>query len=151
MRRKDRERDENFALAVADKCEYAVVSMVDTEGKPYCIPLSIVRDGKYIYFHCAKEGFKMDCLRSNNNVCISCVCNTKNVPEEFTTEFESAIIRGKAFEVTENEEKIHALKLICLRYAESNMAEFEGAIERSLSCTGIWKIEIEEITGKCKE
>ena len=122
MRRKDRERDENFALEVADKCDYAVMSMIDTTGKPYCIPLSIARDGSSIYFHCAKEGFKIDCLKNNNNVCISCVGHTKNVPEEFTTEFDSAIIRGKAFEVTENEEKIHALKLICLRYAESNMA-----------------------------
>ena len=83
-------------------------------------------------------------------MCISCVGRTKNVPEEFTTEFESAIIRGKAFEVTEKEEKIHALKLICLRYAESNMANFDSAIEQSLTRTGIWKIEIEDITGKAK-
>lgn len=151
MRRKDREQNEEFALSVADNCDYAVMSMVDPDGKPYCVPLSIARDGKFIYFHCAMEGFKIDCLRNNNNVCISCVGHTKNVPEEFTTEFDSAIIRGKAFEVTEKDEKIHALRLICLRYAESNMAAFDSAIERSLSRTGIWKIEIEELTGKCKK
>ncbi len=150
MRRKDREQTKEFALKVADNCDYAVVSMVDPEGNPYCVPLSVARDGEMLYFHCALEGYKLDCLRKNNNVCISCVGRTKNIPEEFTTEFESAIIRGKASEVTEKEEKIHALKLICLRYAESNMAEFEGAIERSLSRTGIWKISIEEITGKAK-
>ncbi len=151
MRRKDRERDVEFALAVTDKCEYAVMSMVDIEGKPYCVPLSIVRDGEKLYFHCALEGHKLDCLINNNNVCVSCVGHTKNVPEEFTTEYESAIIRGKAFEVTDREEKIHALRLICLRYAESNMAGFDAAIEKSLSRTGIWKIEIDGITGKCKE
>ncbi|MBR2078835.1 MAG: pyridoxamine 5'-phosphate oxidase family protein [Clostridia bacterium] len=150
MRRKDRERDESFALSVADNCKYAVVSMIDTVGKPYCVPLSIARDDNLIYFHCALDGFKVDCLNKNNDVCISCVGHTKNIPEEFTTEYESAIIRGKAFEVTESEEKIHALKLICERYAKSNMAEFGSAIERSLSRTGIWKIEIDEITGKCK-
>lgn len=150
MRRKDRERDESFALYVADNCKYAVVSMIDTAGKPYCVPLSIARDDNLIYFHCALEGFKVDCLKKNNDVCISCVGHTKNIPEEFTTEYESAIIRGKAFEVTEKEEKIHALKLICLRYAESNMANFGSAIEQSLTRTGIWKIEIEDITGKAK-
>lgn len=151
MRRKDRERDEKFALSVADSCKYAVVSMVDTAGKPYCVPLSIARDNNLIYFHCALDGFKTDCLRNNNFVCISCVGHTKNVPEEFTTEFESAIIRGNAFEVTDSEEKIHALRLICERYAKSNMTGFDSAIEKSLSRTGIWKIEITEVTGKCKE
>ena len=29
MRRKDREMDRNFALAVADKCEYANIAMAD--------------------------------------------------------------------------------------------------------------------------
>ncbi|MBQ4267405.1 MAG: pyridoxamine 5'-phosphate oxidase family protein [Clostridia bacterium] len=150
MRRKDREQTKEFALKVADNCDYAVMSMVDPDGNPYCVPLSIVREGENLYFHCALEGHKLECLRNNSNVCVSCVGRTKNVPEDFTTEFESAIIRGKAFEVTEKEEKIHALKLICLRYAESNMANFGSAIERSLSRTGIWKIEIEDITGKAK-
>ena len=150
MRRKDREKTKEFALNVADSCDYAVMSMVDPEGKPYCVPLSIARDEEKLYFHCALEGFKTDCLRNSNDVCVSCVGKTKNIPEEFTTEFESAIIRGKAFEVTDKEEKIHALRLICLRYAKSNMAEFESAIEMSLSRTGIWKIEIEDITGKAK-
>ncbi len=150
MRRKDREQSREFALNVADTCDYAVMSMVDFEGKPYCVPLSIVRDGEKLYFHCATEGFKIDCLRNNNNVCISCVGRTRNIPEEFTTEYESAIILGKAFEVTDKEEKIHALRLICLRYAESNMAEFDSAVERSLARTGIWKINIESVTGKAK-
>lgn len=150
MRRKDREQTKEFALKVADNCDYAVMSMVDPDGNPYCVPLSIVREGENLYFHCALEGHKLECLRNNSNVCVSCVGRTKNVPEEFTTEFESAIIRGKAFEVTEKEEKIHALKLICLRYAESNMANFGSAIEQSLTRTGIWKIEIEDITGKAK-
>lgn len=151
MRRKDREQSREFALDIADNCDYAVMSVVDPEGKPYCVPLSIVREGEKLYFHCALEGFKTDCLRNSNDVCVSCVGKTKNIPEEFTTEFESAIIRGKAFEVTDKEEKIHALKLICLRYAESNMADFDSAIERSLSRTGIWKIEIADITGKRKK
>lgn len=50
MRRKDREMDREFGLKVIDKATYGVLAMVD-EGKPYCIPLSIVRDGNTLYFH----------------------------------------------------------------------------------------------------
>ena len=87
MRRKDREQTKEFALNVADSCDYAVMSMVDPEGKPYCVPLSIARDEEKLYFHCALEGFKTDCLRNSNDVCVSCVGKTKNIPEEFTTEY----------------------------------------------------------------
>ncbi len=151
MRRKDRERSKDFAISVLDKCEWSVISMVDKDGLPYCVPISTVRENNEIYFHTAKVGFKIDCLNSNPNVCISCVGNTNLLPEEFSTEYESAIIRGKAFEITEDSEKIHALKLLCEKYAPKNMENFTGAIERSLARTGIWKIKIESITGKAKE
>lgn len=150
MRRKDREQSRDFALKVTDNSEYGVLSMVDSYGNPYCVPLSMVRDGEQLYFHCASDGQKSDCLRNNRNVCVSCVGRVKSVPEEFTTEFESAIIKGEAFEVTDKEEKIHALRLICLKYAESNMKDFDSAIKKSLDRTAIWKITISEITGKAK-
>lgn len=151
MRRKDREMSAEFALSVVDKCEYAVLSMTDTDGSPYCVPLTIVREETAVYFHCAPEGKKIDCLRQNPQVCLACVGDTCRALDKFTTEFESAILRGTASEVTDSAEKIHALRLLCLRHTPTNMAEFDEAIEKSLSRTGIWKIEIAEITGKRKK
>ena len=34
MRRKDREMTEEFAYTISDKCEWAVVSMIDPQGLP---------------------------------------------------------------------------------------------------------------------
>lgn len=151
MRRIDREMDRDFALMVVDKCEYATLAMIDTDGRPYCLPISIARDEDIIYFHSAKEGRKIDALRNDPNVCMSCVGDTLRAKDKFTTEFESAILRGKASEVTEDEEKIHGLKLICERHTPTNMHEFDTAIEKSLFRTGVWKIEIADITGKRKK
>lgn len=151
MRRKDREMDREFALAVTDKCEYATLAMAAKEGEPYCIPVTIARDGEKIYFHCAKVGTKVDMMRENPRVCMTCVGDTRRVPEEFTTKFESAVIRGRASEVTDDETKIHALRLICQRHAAAGMDGFDDAIKRSLGRTAIWQIDIEDITGKCKK
>ena len=151
MRRIDREMDRDFALMVVDKCEYATLAMIDTDGTPYCLPISIARDEDIIYFHSAKDGRKIDALRNDSNVCMSCVGDTLRAKDKFTTEFESAILRGKASEVTEDEEKIHGLKLICERHTQTNMHEFDTAIEKSLFRTGVWKIEIADITGKRKK
>lgn len=151
MRRKDREMSKDFALEVADKCEYAVLSMTDAHNAPYCVPISIVRVRQTVYFHCAKEGEKIDCLRANPQVCLACVGDTHRMPNIFTTEFESAILRGTASEVTDAQEKITALKHLCERHTPTNMANFDSEVASSLDRTAVWKIEIESITGKRKK
>jgi len=151
MRRKDREKTVDFALEVADKCAYSVMATVNQDGSPYCIPLSMAREGEYLYFHCAKEGHKTDNLRNNSRVCVSCVGNVKPFSDDFSTEYESAVIFGTASEVTDSEEKIRALRLICERYTPEHIAFFEEAIKRGLDVTGVWKIHIEEINGKARK
>lgn len=151
MRRKDKERDSDFAMNVLKQCEYATVAMVDLYGEPYCVPVSpAIVDGA-IYFHCAMEGTKTDILRSHPDVCVCGVMGVRPYAPDFTTEYSSAIARGRAIEVIDDAEKIEALRAICERYAAENMAEFDAAIKRSLKRTAIWKIEIESITGKQKE
>lgn len=151
MRRIDREMPAEFAYDVTDRCEYAMLSMTDPEGLPYGLPITIVREENTIYFHCARDGFKIQCLRANPHVCLACVCDTHIIEEKFTTEFASAILRGTASEVTDDAEKIHALRLLCQRHTPAGMDGFEDAVARSLHRTAVWKIEISDITGKRKK
>lgn len=150
MRRKDRERDRNFALDVIDKCEYGVLAMTAKDGEAYCVPLSIARQGDDIYFHAAQEGLKTECLRKNPKVCLTCVGDVEPQADRFTTLYKSAIVRGTACEVLDDKGKIDALRAICGKYAPENMAGFDAAIERSLARTAVWKIHIDSVTGKCK-
>lgn len=151
MRRKDREMDENFAYYVADKCEWATVAVTDEKGLPYCFTISPAREEGVLYFHSALAGKKVDCLKNNPDVCVSCVGDTNRLKDKFTTEYESAIIFGKAEEVNDEVEKIHALMLLCQRHTPENMGEFDAAIKESLRRTGVWKIKIQSITGKRKK
>ena len=150
MRRKDREMNEDFAFSVLDKAPFVNLSMVN-EDKPYSVPVSIVRDNDILYFHCALEGTKIDILNKNNNVTLTAVSKCKPRPIDFTLEYESAVVNGKAFSVIDEKEKIYALKLICEKYALSNIDNFENAINRSLHRTNIIKIEIDDIYGKRKK
>jgi len=150
MRRKDREMNEEFALNIVDKCEWATLCAITTQNAPYCVPLSIARIDNFIYFHCAKEGKKIDCLRYSPAVCISCVGDSQRLKDEFTTKYESAIVTGIATQVAERDEKILALKAICERHTPANMQNFDEAINKSLFRTDIWKVSIDSITGKSK-
>ena len=150
MRRKERQIPEEEAWAVVDKCEYAFLAMTAEDGTPYGLPVTIVREGRNIYFHSALEGRKVECLRRQPRVCLTCVGDTAIHQDRFTTLYESAVAFGTAAEVTENAEKVEVLRLLCLRHTPDNMADFDRAVNASLARTGIWKITVEEITGKAK-
>jgi nitroimidazol reductase NimA-like FMN-containing flavoprotein (pyridoxamine 5'-phosphate oxidase superfamily) len=148
MRRTDRERPREFALAVIDKAPYGTAAMTGPDGAPYCVPLSPARDGSVIYFHCAKEGAKLDILRANAAVCVSFVSAVAPYPGKFSISYESAIVKGRVQEVTERQEKVRALRLICEKYTPLHMAAFDKAIEDGLDATSVWKITLDEVTGK---
>lgn len=151
MRRKDRQQTEEFAWQVADAAPFACLSLVTPEGEAYQVPISPAREGNCFYFHCALQGKKIDCLTANPKVCLSFVTGVEPIPEQYTTRYQSAIAFGTAQEVTNAQEKMLALKLICQRYAASAMDGYQEETNRLLSRTGIWKIQVESITGKEKK
>ncbi len=172
MRRKDREMNKEFGLQIIDKSNHGVLSMVD-EDKAYGLPLSIVRDANYLYFHSAKEGRKVDVLDNNPNISIVFVGKV-NIPENyerdeldemsknpnkaikfissvFTTEFESVIVDGKVEVVVNKNEKINAMRLICQKYTPNKMKYFHTAIDAGLKRTKVYRIRIENISSKRKK
>lgn len=150
MRRTDRERDKEFALDVIDHCDMGVVAVSTGSDVPYCLPLSLVRKDDMLYFHCARQGKKIDLLKRNPWVSITFVGQNEPAQDEFTTYYKSAMVTGCAFEIMEPEEKIEALRLLSQRFNPGNMDQFDAAIERSLRVTSVWSIRMESITAKQK-
>ena len=148
--------DEDWALELFDKAPYFTVSMIRPDGIPYGLPLSVVRkDNRTFYFHCAAEGEKIDCIRNNPVVSLSAVsrCTPRYEEEKqnFTEYYHSAIALGHAETVTDDNEKIEALRLICERFLPKFMDHFEAAIARSLSRTTVIRIILTEpAVGKMK-
>lgn len=173
MRRKDREMSLDFSVKLIDNSTYGVLSLIDSVGYPYGIPLSIVRDGYNLYFHSAKQGKKVDSMQDGNPVSVAFIGRVE-VPElysesqlsdfleeehsgktliskVFTTEFESTIVLGVIREVTNEKERINAMRLICEKYTPSKMPLFDLAINAGMSRTAIYRIEMASITGKRKK
>ena len=156
MRRSDRAQSLEFAQALIDRCTYGVVAISTGEDTPYCLPLSLVRVDNRLYFHCAKQGRKLDLLRRNPKVCVTFVGASEPAYVEsnntFTDYFQSAMVTGTASEVLEDDEKIEALRALCTKVTPEGMSgdNFERAVTGSLAVTGVWRIEMEEVTAKAK-
>ena len=53
-------------------------------------------------------------------------------------------------EVTGEAEKIAALRALCRKLTPDRMDGFDAAVSKSLKVTSVWRISMEEVTGKAK-
>lgn len=155
MRRKDRSRGKEFSLELIDRCTHGVMALTTGEDTPYCLPLSLVRVGDALYFHCAHQGRKVELMRANSKVCVTFIGGDRPAyldKGEYTTFFQSVIVTGTVREVTDDGEKTQALRALCQKLTPQAMDgdKFEQAVSRSLPATGVWRIDMEEISGKEK-
>ena len=147
MRKASRQMDAAFALEVLDKAPYVTISFTRPDGTPYGLPLSLARtDERTFYFHCALEGEKLDCIAHCPTVFLSAVtkCAPTVGPKDgnFTLQYKSATAVGKAELVTDREEKIEGLRVICQRFLPKHMDAFDAAIARSLERTAVVRITL---------
>ena len=148
LRRKDRMIDPTDTKKIMETCTYAVFSTADADGFPYGVPISPVVEEDHIYFHCANTGRKMENLAQNANACMTFVSFSDPDGEAFTTRYASAIAEGSAAFVTDEEEKRHALRLLCQRYTPHTAEAIDAYMEKYWKQTSVVRMEIHQLCGK---
>jgi hypothetical protein len=68
MRRTEKEIGRAEIDSIIRRSQVCRLGLSD-QGAPYVVPLCFGYDGQALYFHCAKEGRKLDILRRNERVC----------------------------------------------------------------------------------
>jgi nitroimidazol reductase NimA-like FMN-containing flavoprotein (pyridoxamine 5'-phosphate oxidase superfamily) len=149
MRRTDREISPHEAKKLLEEAEYGVLSTVSKEGQPYGVPLSYVYKNEGIYFHSALSGHKLENITQNSQVSFCVVGRTKVLPDQFATEYESAVIFGTAAEIT-GSEKNAALLWLLEKYCADFIAEGTHYLEQKAGLTKVFKISIDRISGKAR-
>ncbi len=151
VRRQDRLLEESAARELLKRGEYGILSMVDAAGGGYGVPISYVWDGEgAVYFHCAREGHKLRSVEADPRVTLTVVGRTQLRPEQLTTGYESIILRGRIGQCTEPAERMHALELLCRKYAPEHK-QWRAAAEASAARTAILRMEIATMSGKQKK
>lgn len=148
MRRNKQLLSEEETIAILARRMNGVLAVTGDDQYPYAVPLSYVyADGK-IYFHCARQGHKLDGIAANDKVSFCVIDKDENVPHEFTSYFRSVIVFGRARVLTADEEKRHALECIVSKYSPGLTEEGKREIEKGWKAVCTVEIEIEHMTGK---
>lgn len=154
MRRKDREiTDIRDILSIIDKCHVMRVAFVDG-AIPYIVPLNFgyhLNDKSELtfYFHCAKEGRKLEIIKTNSQVCFEADCSFELIKNQnacnWTATYESVIGNGTLEVVTGEDEKQFGMASIMGKYGFDGLPEFTPAV---FARTLILRLVVSQVSGK---
>lgn len=148
MRLKDQQLDAAEANEIMNRCTNGVLSINGDNGYPYGVPVSYAYADGRIYFHCAREGYKVDLLKKDPHVSFTVVAQDDIIPEDFNTLYISAIAFGRARLVDDPEEmrKIHGY--IIDKYSKGHEESGGRYLDSSISEIYIVEITVDHITAK---
>lgn len=125
-----------------------VLALAGDGGYPYAVPLSYVYDGNEIYFHCAKEGHKLDAIARCSKASFCVIQQDLVVPEKFTTYYRSVIVFGQARVVETDREKRQVLELLAKKYSPKETEKLETEIKGAWNHVCTVALSIDHISGK---
>ncbi|QLY40636.1 hypothetical protein HF295_07175 [Hujiaoplasma nucleasis] len=96
LRRKDKRMDKETTLDLLEKAEVGVLSTLGKDGYPYGVALNYVYLNQKIYFHCAKDGHKLDNINYHDKVSFSIYDDVQIKGKALTTYYRSLVVFGKA-------------------------------------------------------
>ncbi|MFX0057414.1 MAG: pyridoxamine 5'-phosphate oxidase family protein [Candidatus Heimdallarchaeota archaeon] len=151
MRRIEKEiSDEQEKLELLKNGKYAIISMCK-DNEPYVVTLCYGYDDtkNSLYFHCAKEGQKIDFIKANPFVC-GTVIEEKGYQKGCGQAFRSVIFRGKMVIIEELQEKKYGFDVL-IDHLEEKPDEVKKKFfkkEETYEKSGMIRLDINEITGK---
>ncbi len=152
MRRKDKAiADLGEQMKIIDDCKVCRLGLYDG-SEVYIVPLNFgyeLSENKLtLYFHCAKEGRKIDILRHNSKAAFEMDCAHELVEDVIacknTYKYSSVIGNGIVEFLNSSEEKINAFKLI-MKHQTGKDFEFN---EKMVGTVAIIKLTAESFTAK---
>lgn len=149
MRRGRQELNPEEVSAILEKGSSGVLALAGDNNYPYALPISYVYSGGKLYFHCARQGQKIDAIKRNPRASFCVVAQDRVMPEEYTTYFRSVIAFGQIRLLEDKEEIFAAIDRLGAKYAPHHSAEKRrGFIEKELAALCMLEMSIDHVTGK---
>ncbi len=149
MRRYKQQISDAECIEILKTEKRGVLSLIGDDGYPYGLPLNHLydeRDGK-IYFHGAKEGYKIDAIKANPKASFCVMDRGFKKEGDWALHIKSVIAFGKISLITD----IGKAEEICIRLVQkfTDDQEFlERALKNSLARVQCFEFVIEHMTGK---
>ena len=149
MRRFKQQLTEAECKEILNNEKRGVLSLLGDDGYPYGLPISHLyseKDGK-IYFHCSREGHKIDAIKNCNKASFCVYDSGFRKDGEWALNIKSVIVFGKIDLVTDED----LTREICTKLAQKFTDDeeyLEKELKNALSRVQCLEFELEHMTGK---
>jgi uncharacterized protein len=148
MRRVKQALSSEECISILKAGTAGVLGVVGDNDYPYTVPISYVYKEDTLFFHCAKEGHKIDSLLRNNKVSFCVIDQDQVIQKKLTTHYRSVIVFGRARILTDDAERRDALESLVEKYASDYIEAGKQEIERDWNRVCVVSVKIEHMTGK---
>ena len=149
MRRIKQQLSDIESADILRRGSYGVLSLIGDGGYPYGVPLNYIYEDGRLYFHCAREGHKLDAIRREPKASFCVVDSDEIVPEEYTAYFRSVIVFGRVDIVDDGNEKRDIIMRMAKRFNPVDSEQHRNdVIEREFPPLCILRMETEHMSGK---
>ena len=150
-KRKGQIEDWSILESILQRGKYAIIALC-RKDEPYIVTLDYGYDNvsRVLYLHCAKEGLKSEFVRQNPNVCATIIEDKGYIQNECGHPYRSVVIRGRIEIIQEQDEKQKGLNVL-IEHLEDEPETVKAKLpekQKLFNAMNIWKLKIEEITGK---
>lgn len=126
-----------------------ILSVHGENGYPYGIPMNQYYDEKEnkIYFHCAKEGHKLDAVLKNEKVSFCVYDQGYRKEGDWALNIRSIVIFGRIHVVTDPDIVLDKVRQLGLKYYP-NPESVEEEIRKAIARVQLLELTIDHMTGK---
>ncbi len=149
MRRFKQALPEEECIRLLKELPRGVLAMHGENGYPYAIPLDQYyneEDGK-LYFHCAKEGLKLDLLKKDSKACFTIMDEGYVKEGEWALNIKSVVCLGHVDTVTDQEKILDMVRKLAEKFYPTKES-IEEEIAKSGARTNMLAMTIDRISGK---
>lgn len=147
MRRGKQAIAQEACIQILTQAPRGVLAVMGEDDYPYAIPMNqLYREGK-LYFHCAKEGHKLDALSANGKASFCAMDEGFRKEGDWALNIRSVVVFGTVRKMEYSQETVDIIRQLGLKHyptLEGVEKEIQSAMER----VQMLEMSIDHMTGK---
>lgn len=147
MRRFKQEISEQECIDTLKEQPRGVLAVYGEDGYPYAFPMDYIYMNEKLYFHCAKEGHKLDAIAADNRVSFCVMDEGFRKDGDWALNIRSIVIFGRVKRIDDADETLKVVRQLGLKYYPT-VESVEEEIRKAIARVQILELSIDHMTGK---
>lgn len=147
MRRFKQALPEQECQEIVKNAYRGMLAVLGDGGYPYALPINFVYADGHIWFHCAREGHKMDAIRACDKACFTVIDEPVKEENDWWYHVRSVICFGRIQEVSDNAVRLARLRQLGAKYFPEGY-DLESDMTKNGPQAAVLDFVVEHMSGK---